>query len=70
MAVAVGGQRCGTHRRLDASLSEHAGRVPELDALARKFLVAKQDVKEQLHEGVWRCIRGLKAVQAAVCKPT
>ena len=47
-------QLCGTHRRLDASLSEHAGRVPELDALARKFLVAKQELKEQLHEGAHR----------------
>ena len=45
-------QRCGTHRRLDATLSEHAGRVAEIDVIVRKFLVSKHTEQERLHKGV------------------
>lgn len=49
-------ERCGTHRRLDASLSEHAGRVAAIDQLVRKFLVSKHSEQESMHKAALKVV--------------
>ncbi|EPQ54104.1 protein disulfide isomerase [Gloeophyllum trabeum ATCC 11539] len=41
-------QKCGTHRTPGGLLSEMAGRLPELDTIASKFVIATGDARDSL----------------------
>lgn len=41
-------ERCGTHRAVGGGLNDEAGRIPELDTLAQKFLAAAGDARDYI----------------------
>lgn len=43
-------KRCGTHRSVGGLLDESAGRHPEFDSLASRFIVAAADVRDKLYK--------------------
>ncbi|EGN99256.1 hypothetical protein SERLA73DRAFT_182165 [Serpula lacrymans var. lacrymans S7.3] len=43
-------ERCGTQRAIGGGLSDEAGRFPELDSLAQKFLVATSSARDSIYK--------------------
>ncbi|KIK82603.1 hypothetical protein PAXRUDRAFT_832171 [Paxillus rubicundulus Ve08.2h10] len=42
-------ERCGTHRAIGGGLNDEAGRLPQLDSVAQKFLAATADAREAIY---------------------
>ncbi|KAF8841228.1 protein disulfide isomerase [Paxillus ammoniavirescens] len=42
-------ERCGTHRAVGGGLDDEAGRLPELDSVAQKFLTATADARGAIY---------------------
>ncbi|OAX39551.1 protein disulfide isomerase [Rhizopogon vinicolor AM-OR11-026] len=43
-------ERCGTQRAVGGGLNDEAGRIPELDTLAQKFLAAAGDARDYIYK--------------------